>query len=37
MYYNGRKGVVELFDDYTTIASEARYRAKKGEWIIEKE
>ena len=30
MLYNARKSIVKLFDDYTTIASEAKHRAIKG-------
>ena len=29
--YNTREDVIQLFKSYTTIASEARYRALKGE------
>ena len=33
MLYNGRDDVINFFDDYSTIASEARYKAIKGERI----
>ena len=33
MLYNGRDDVINFFDDYSTIASEARYKAVKGERI----
>ena len=31
MYYNTREEVIQLFEDYATIAFEARYRAMEGE------
>ena len=33
MLYNGRDDVINFFDDYSTIASETRYKAIKGERI----
>ena len=33
MLYNGRDDVINFFDDYSTIASEAKYKAIKGERI----
>ena len=28
--FNARKDIIQLFDDYTTVASKARYKAIKG-------
>ena len=29
-FYNARENVIQLFDDYTRVASEGRYKTNKG-------
>ena len=33
MLYKAKEKVIKLFDDYTTIISNAKYEAKKGEGL----
>ena len=34
MFYRSRNEAIKLYDDYSSVMSEAKYKATKGTWLI---